>query len=108
MLTSRRPRALVIGGAGFLGSHVCESMLGEGYAVLCLDNLATGFLGNIETLMVEPRFAFLNLDISSGGPCAGDFDVVIHLAASTSPFQYSAMPEDILRAQSEGTWHALD
>ena len=108
MRTDRRPQALVTGGAGFLGSHVCESLLGEGYEVVCLDNFATGFLHNIETLLAEPRFTLLNMDIAQGGPQAGDFDVVVHLAASTSPFQYSAMPMDILRSGSEGIRHALE
>lgn len=108
MLTDPRPRALVTGGAGFLGSHVCESLLVTGFHVVCLDNLATGNLRNIETLMAEPRFTLLLMDIAQGGPEASDFDLVLHLASPTSPFQYSAMPIDILRAGSRGTWHALE
>lgn len=108
MRTERRPRALVTGGAGFLGSHVCESLLAAGMRVVCLDNFATGFLHNIETLMAEPRFTLLTLDMAGGCPEVGDFDLVVHLAAPTSPFQYSAMPMDIARANGQGTWHALE
>lgn len=107
-MVASRPRALVTGGAGFLGSHVCESLLGSGFNVVCLDNFATGFLHNIETLMAEPRFTLLTMDIAEGCPTSGDFDLVVHLASPTSPFQYSAMPIDILRAGGQGTWHALE
>lgn len=108
MSNDRRARALVTGGAGFLGSHVCEALLAEGFNVVCLDNFATGFLRNIETLVAEPRFTLLTLDLAKGGPETWDFDVVVHLALPTSPFQYSAMPGAILKASGQGTWHALE
>lgn len=107
-MMTRRPRALVTGGAGFLGSHVCESLLRDDFDVVCLDNFATGFLHNIETLMAEPRFTLLTMDLAHGCPGAGDFDLIMHLASPTSPYQYSAMPIDILRAGGQGTWHALE
>lgn len=106
--TERAPRALVTGGAGFLGSHVCESLLAAGMRVVCLDNFATGFPRNIETLMAEPRFTLLTLDLADGSPEVGEFDLVVHLAAPTSPFQYSAMPIQIARAGGQGTRHALE
>ncbi len=108
MPNDRRARALVTGGAGFLGSHVCEALLADGFTVVCLDNFATGFLRNIETLVAEPHFTLLTLDLAKGGPETWDFDVVVHLALPTSPFQYSAMPGDILKASGQGTWHALE
>ena len=106
--TDSQPRALVTGGAGFLGSHVCEALLVSGFDVVCLDNLATGFLRNIETLMAEPRFTLLVMDLADGGLESGDFDLVVHLASPTSPFQYSGMPADIVRAGGQSTWHALE
>ncbi|MDQ3733569.1 MAG: SDR family oxidoreductase [Actinomycetota bacterium] len=103
-----RQRALVTGGAGFLGSHVCASLLSKGHDVVCLDNFVTGSQQNIDGLMGEPGFTLLDMDLSEDCPDAGEVDLVLHLASPASPVQYAAFPIETLRVGSHGTWHALD
>ncbi len=100
------PTSLVTGGAGFLGSHLCESLLERGHRVLCLDNLETGSLANIEHLR-DDRFVFLNHDVIEHIAIEEPLDFVFHLAALASPIDYLRLPLHSLKAGSYGTHHAL-
>src|SRR5437867_9956192 len=79
-----KPRALVTGGAGFLGSHLCDALLGEGYSVVAVDNLLTGRQSNLEHLRNESRFEFRQFDINETFDC-GRVDYVFHFASPASP-----------------------
>ena len=102
-----QPRALVTGGAGFLGSHLCDALLAEGYAVLAVDNLLTGRLANLEHLRNDSRFEFRELDIIEPFDC-GPVDYVFHFASPASPVDYSEHGIETLKVGSLGTFHALD
>ncbi|HWP83569.1 MAG TPA: nucleotide sugar dehydrogenase [Terriglobia bacterium] len=119
------PRSVVTGGAGFVGSHVCERLLAEGHEVVCLDNLLTGKRENIEHLLESSRFAFLPVDVTDGvemqtavrnflagrngtGTRPAGIDYVLHLASPASPRDYLQYPLQTLQAGSEGTRHALE
>ena len=100
------PTSLVTGGAGFLGSHLCEALLAKGHCVVCLDNLETGSLANVAHLR-DDAFSFLHHDVSE--PIAVDepLDFVYHLAALASPIDYMRLPLHSLKTGSYGTHHAL-
>ena len=100
------PRSVVTGGAGFLGSHLCERLLAEGHEVLCLDNLDTGSLQNIEHIRDE-RFDFRNVDVTDDIDVEGRVDYVFHLASPASPIDYLRLPLHTLKVGSYGTHHAL-
>jgi dTDP-glucose 4,6-dehydratase len=100
------PTSIVTGGAGFLGSHLCEALLERGHRVLCLDNLETGSLANVEHLR-DDRFVFLNHDIIEHISIEEPLDFVFHLAALASPIDYLRLPLHSLKAGSYGTHHAL-
>jgi dTDP-glucose 4,6-dehydratase len=100
-------RALVTGGAGFLGSHLCDALVAEGYSVVALDNLLTGSLANLAQLRSEPRFAFLEQDVCEPFDC-GAVDHVFHLASPASPVDYMQHALETLAAGSQGTWQALE
>jgi len=100
-------RALVTGGAGFLGSHLCDALLGEGYSVICVDNLLTGRTANIEHLRNESRFEFRQLDICEPFDC-GKVDYVFHFACPASPVDYMIHGIATLKVGSIGTLHALE
>jgi len=100
------PTSLVTGGAGFLGSHLCEALLERGHRVLCLDNLETGSLANIEHLR-DDSFVFLNHDVIEHIAIEEPLDFVFHLAALASPVDYLRMPLHSLKTGSYGTHHAL-
>jgi dTDP-glucose 4,6-dehydratase len=100
-------RALVTGGAGFLGSHLCDALLGEGYAVVAFDNLLTGRLANIEHLRNESRFELVEQDVSHPMEC-GAVDYVFHFASPASPVDYTEHGIETLRAGSYGTFEALE
>src|SRR5436190_13164978 len=102
-----RARALVTGGAGFLGSHLCEALLAQGYAVIAVDNLLTGRLSNIEHLRREGQFEFLQLDINRHFD-SGEIDFIFHFASPASPVDYMVHGIDTLKVGSLGTMHALD
>ncbi|MDE0904027.1 MAG: SDR family oxidoreductase [Planctomycetota bacterium] len=100
-------RILVTGGAGFLGSHLCERFLGEGHEVLCMDNLVTGDLANIEALMPNPLFHFIHQDVTEFIHVAGELDVIMHFASPASPIDYLELPIQTLKVGSLGTHKVL-
>ena len=97
---------LVTGGAGFLGSHLCDELLRRGHHVLCVDNLETGSLTNIEHIRV-PAFEFLQLDIVKPYFVDRPIDFVYHLASPASPIDYLRLPLHTLKVGSHGTHHSL-
>src|SRR5690349_22872091 len=98
--------SVVTGGAGFLGSHLCEHLLGKGHRVICLDNLATGSLENIAHIR-DDRFEFRNIDITEKVDIPEDVDFVYHLASPASPIDYLRLPLHTLKVGSHGTHHML-
>jgi dTDP-glucose 4,6-dehydratase len=100
------PTAVVTGGAGFLGSHLCEYLLGKGYRVICVDNLESSSLENLEHLR-DDAFVFLNHDMVEHLEVDEPVDVVYHLAALASPIDYLRQPLHSLKVGSYGTHHAL-
>jgi dTDP-glucose 4,6-dehydratase len=102
-----RPRALVTGGAGFLGSHLCDALLAEGYSVVAVDNLLTGRRSNLDHLRNEPRFELQEIDINQPFD-SGKVDYVFHFASPASPVDYTLHGIATLKVGSLGTFHALD
>ena len=100
------PTAVVTGGAGFLGSHLCEYLLGKGYRVICVDNLESSSLENLEHLR-DDAFVFLNHDMVDHLEVDESVDVVYHLAALASPIDYLRQPLHSLKVGSYGTHNAL-
>jgi dTDP-glucose 4,6-dehydratase len=100
------PTAVVTGGAGFLGSHLCDHLLGKGYRVISVDNLDTGSLQNVEHLRGDD-FVFINHDVTAHLEIDEPVDVVFHLAALASPIDYLRMPLHSLKVGSYGTHNAL-
>jgi len=103
----RQRRALVTGGAGFLGSHLCDVLLADGYTVVAVDNLLTGRTANLDHLRNEPRFEFRQLDICDPFDC-GEVDFIFHFASPASPVDYSIHGIATLRVGSAGTFNALE
>jgi len=102
-----KPRALVTGGSGFLGSHLCDALLAEGYSVIALDNLLTGKQSNLEHLRHESAFEFRQVDITLPFDC-GPVDYVFHFACPASPVDYTVHGVETLKVGSLGTFHALE
>src|SRR3954467_7283233 len=100
------PTSLVTGGAGFLGSHLCEYLLGKGHRVICVDNLVTSTLRNIDHLRGD-EFRFMNHDVTEELAVDEPVDFVYHFAALASPVDYMRMPLHSLKVGSYGTHHAL-
>jgi len=100
------PTSVVTGGAGFLGSHLCEALLGRGHRVVCVDNLETGTLANVEHLR-DDAFVFLPYDVTEHVSLDEPIDFVYHLASPASPIDYLRLPLQTLKVGSEGTRNAL-
>jgi dTDP-glucose 4,6-dehydratase len=100
-------RVLVTGGAGFLGSHLCDALLADGHSIVCADNLLTGNLENIGQLRNEPRFEFREQDVCSPFDC-GKVDYVFHFASPASPVDYLEHAIETLQVGSLGTMNCLD
>jgi len=100
-------RVVVTGGAGFLGSHLCERLVWSGHEVLCLDNFLTGSPGNVAHLMPEPGFRLVRSDVTDFIHVAGEVDAVLHFASPASPIDYLRLPIQTLKVGSIGTLHAL-
>ena len=78
------PRTLITGGAGFLGSHLCERFVAEGHEVICMDNLVTGSVDNIAHLMATPNFSFVHYDVTNYIHIEGKLDYILHFASPAS------------------------
>ena len=104
-----KPRALVTGGAGFVGSHLCERLLSEGYRVVCMDNLRTGALENIAHLLEGEAeyFEYVEHDVSTFIHLPGELDEVYHFASPASPADFYRIPIPILKVGALGTYNAL-
>jgi dTDP-glucose 4,6-dehydratase len=100
-------RILITGAAGFLGSHLCDRFLAEGYHVIGMDNLITGDLANIEHLFPLKRFEFHHHDVSKFVHVAGNLDYILHFASPASPIDYLQMPIQTLKVGSLGTHNLL-
>ncbi|MGI9612593.1 MAG: UDP-glucuronic acid decarboxylase family protein [Acidimicrobiales bacterium] len=98
---------VVTGGAGFLGSHVCEALIERGDAVVCVDNLATGSRANIEHLAERDGFVFVEHDVSTSLEIDGDVTSVMHLASPASPADFARIPVEIMLVGSAGTHNSL-
>ena len=101
-------RYLVAGGAGFLGSHVCDRLLSMGHAVVCVDNFLTGVPNNIKHLADDKRVDFITQDVSHPFEVKGRIDGVLHLATPASPLAYQKHPVDTLKAGAFGTFNLLE
>ena len=100
-------RVVVTGGAGFLGSHLCDAIMARGDTAVCVDNLATGRPDNVAHLMGQPGFTFVEADVSSALDVPGQVDAVAHLASPASPPDYLRLPLETLAVGSHGTENAL-
>ena len=100
-------RVLITGGAGFLGSHLCDRFLKEGYHVIAMDNLITGNLANIEHLFHLKEFEFYHHDVSKFVHVPGDLDYILHFASPASPIDYLKLPIQTLKVGSLGTHNLL-
>jgi dTDP-glucose 4,6-dehydratase len=101
------PRVLITGGAGFLGSHLCDKFIAEDFEVVCMDNLITGSLENIAHLIGNERFLFVNHNVSNYVYVAGDLDYILHFASPASPIDYLRYPIQTLKVGSLGTHNTL-
>jgi dTDP-glucose 4,6-dehydratase len=100
-------RVIITGGAGFIGSHLCERFLADGHDVLCLDNFITGLRQNVEPFFCSPRFTLVEHNISDPLFLFGPVDAVLHFASPASPVDYLKFPIQTLKVGSLGTWHTL-
>jgi len=100
-------RILVTGGAGFLGSHLCDRLLAEGHEVIAMDNFVTGNSRNIAHLETDRRFHFIEHNVTRFIPIEGDLDAVLHFASPASPIDYLELPIQTLKVGSLGTHNAL-
>ena len=100
-------RVLVTGGAGFIGSHLCDALLAEGHEVVCVDNLLTGSLRNVTHLRNEPRFQFVQRDVNEPYD-VGPVEYIFHLASPASPVDYMEHGIETLKVGSLGSFHSLD
>ena len=107
MAEQARGRAVVTGGAGFLGSHICERLLADGWEVVCLDNFLTGTPHNVEHLLPNPRFRMIRVNVTDYVHVAGHVDVIYHFASPASPIDYLQLPIQTMKVGSVGTLHML-
>jgi dTDP-glucose 4,6-dehydratase len=107
-MTRSNRRVVVTGGAGFIGSHICQTLIESGSQVVCVDNMSTSTAGNLVSLQGRPGFEFIMADVTDGLEIVdGPVDAVMHLASRASPPDYLAHPLETLAAGAEGTRHAL-
>ncbi|MBM4162693.1 MAG: SDR family oxidoreductase [Ignavibacteria bacterium] len=101
------PISVVTGGAGFLGSHLCDRLIAEGHSVICIDNLITGSVENIAHLGGHPQFKFIHYDVTNYLFVDGPVDFIFHFASPASPIDYLKLPIQTLKVGSLGTHKAL-
>ena len=101
------PRAVITGGAGFLGSHLCKRLLDEGFEVVCLDSLLTGSRGNLDDVIDNPAFTFVEQNVVEDIGIDGEVDYVLHFASPASPKDYLEFPIQTLKVGALGTWKTL-
>jgi dTDP-glucose 4,6-dehydratase len=101
------PRTLITGGAGFLGSHLCDRFVKEGHDVICMDNLVTGNADNIGHLIGKPNFSFVHYDVTNFIHIDGPLDYILHFASPASPIDYLKLPIQTLKVGSLGTHKTL-
>lgn len=106
-------KIIITGGAGFIGSHLCEELLKRGNEVICLDNLITGNIDNIKDLKSNPNFRFVEMDVNNSLPIDFEADEIYHLASPASPNpkspkSYHSLPFETMRVNSKGTWNLCD
>ena len=106
-MSEEKKRVLITGGAGFLGSHLCDRFLAEGYHVIAMDNLITGSLQNIEHLFGKEDFEFHHADVSKFVFVPGKLDYILHFASPASPIDYLKIPIQTLKVGSLGTHNLL-
>ena len=105
--SGKKPGALVTGGAGFIGSHLCERLLSEGYRIVCMDNLRTGSLENVGHLANEADFEYLDHDVSTYINVSGELEELYHFASPASPKDFERIPIPILKVGALGTYNSL-
>jgi dTDP-glucose 4,6-dehydratase len=103
----KKKRILITGGAGFLGSHLCDRFIKEGFHVIAMDNLITGDLRNIEHLFKHPDFEYYHHDVSNFVHVPGELDYILHFASPASPIDYLKIPIQTLKVGSLGIHHLL-
>src|SRR5256885_7631254 len=101
------PRTLITGGAGFLGSHLCDRFVSEGHDVICMDNLCTGSMENISHLLGLPNFRFIHYNVTEFVYVDGPLDYILHFSSPASPIDYLKLPIQTLKAGSLDTHKAL-
>ena len=106
-MAASKSRAVVSGGAGFIGSHLCEALLARGYRVLALDNFITGSADNVRSMRDNPDFEFRQMDVNHGIFIGGDVRYVLHFASPASPPQYDSNPIHTLKVGTVGTMNML-
>ncbi|GAB4440247.1 MAG: GDP-mannose 4,6-dehydratase [bacterium] len=102
-----KKRVLITGGAGFIGSHLCEYFLNKGFEVICMDNLLTGDIKNVEHLFSNPDFVFVKQDVTNYIHVSGKVDYVLHFASPASPIDYNNLPIQTLKVGALGTHKTL-
>ena len=102
------PRAVIAGGSGFLGSHLCDRLLAEGFQVVAIDNFVTGSRGNVSHLADNANFELIEQDIVQPFTVDGDVDYVYNMASPASPIDYLQIPLETLRVGSEGNMNLLE
>lgn len=100
-------RILITGGAGFIGSHLCERFLNDGHEVICVDNLLTGNISNLDRFFGRSGFVFIKVDCTEFLHIPGDLDAILHFASPASPFDYLKYPIETLKVGSLGTHKML-
>ena len=100
-------KILITGGAGFIGSHLCDRFLADGHYVICMDNLLTGSLKNISHLKKEKKFKFINHNVTKHIKIKGSIDAILHFASPASPIDYIKLPIQTLKVGSLGTHNAI-
>jgi dTDP-glucose 4,6-dehydratase len=106
-MAKHRPRTLITGGAGFIGSHLCDRFIAEGHDVVCMDNFITGSPDNVAHLAGNERFLLIRHDVTNYVYVAGDVDYVLHFASPASPIDYLQLPIQTLKVGALGTHKTL-